>query len=410
MNEHNASPVSLTPQAYQDIRALCDRATERRTETVFYLVGRRLADRIEVTAAVRPGNPVEGIAHTSPDLQTAPSVLRPYVDQGLSILGEGHRHNGLIGPSGGDHRTLRDKAPRGYLCLVASTTTQEPTPVLTAHSINETDTLLEHPVAIQDEEYHASIPASRQAVKVIQFGAGSGGCLVALHATKLGIKELTLVDHDRLEDRNLERHLSARRDIGDYKTKSLARFLRARTTTKITTLQEEITPGRRDRLRGLVQAHDYVLNCTGHPIISNLLSETGKEAQRTVLHAGVFARGTGGFVFRQTTEGACYACLFPLTRRTTNETTETLDQLEEHYGFTREELHAQAGLWTDVSTISTLHAKILAETLKRDPTPDDHNLWVIDNRRITITSLTLRQHATCPTCNPPNATTQEEAS
>ncbi|MGH2912069.1 MAG: HesA/MoeB/ThiF family protein [Solirubrobacteraceae bacterium] len=410
----NPVPIVRVPHTtYAALQRICAQAHDRGTETHFYLLGERTPDTITILEVVRAGTPIEHAAFTQPDYEAAPEALAPYLRDGHTQLGEGHLHpDDLLGPSSGDRRTLRsidrERFP-GYVCLVA-TYMHKNGLALTAHSVTLNGDLQEHAVHVLPDEhvtshlfYNPLVPAHRSNIAIAIFGLGSGGCHVALQLSKHNPRAITLVDNDRFEERNIQRHLADRRSIGHHKTAWMKRFLQQRgTTTTIKTSNRQVNPQNRAWLDKTIASHDLIVNATGHPVASNLISEAARRVNRTVLHAGAFPKGKGGFVFRQLGDATapCYACLFHLTKQTTNDNAETLDQLTRDYGFTPEELAGHIGLWTDVTMISTLHAKIILETLKRDPTPKDANLWIVDNHHLTITHYRGAQDPNCTTCHP----------
>jgi hypothetical protein len=127
-------------------------------------------------------------------------------------------------------------------------------------------------------------------------------------------------------------------------------------------------------------------------VVSNRLSSLARQAQRPVVHAGVFPRGSGGFVFLDTPGAACYACLFALHLDATAEDEDTMRTLKEQYGLTEDQLNAQLGLWADVHLVASLHVKVLLEHLKGTTTS---NLYLIDNERLTITDHHIAPRSTC---------------
>lgn len=378
-------------------------AAARGTETHAYLLGRRTPQENIITTVLRAGTPVEHAAMTQPDYAAAALAMRPYLARGDVLLGEVHRHpTGYRGPSPGDRRMLlgipADKFP-GYLCMVVTDMTDEQ-PVITAHSV-ENGEIVEHQVRVIENAYPVLLPTTSNGAKVLSIGAGSGAAASAPQVAKLPIGAMTIVDHDRFEERNLQRHVADRRAIGKSKAKYLARFLRARSQAHITSVDLEITPANVGQLDRLVAAHTFTINNTGHPPTSILISQSSVRVGKVCIHVGAFARGSGGFVFLQAPDGPCYECLYDLQRNQASDDPKTLDALAQQYGYTEEELHAHIGLWTDVNLIASVQAKVVLEFLKHGQLTN--NLWVIDNDRLTITARRVQRHAECTTCQPTEA-------
>ncbi len=321
-------------------------------------------------------------------------------------MGEAHVHFNLSGPSSGDLGTLRRVAIEddwpGFLCIVANITSADAPASLTCHSVDREGIVYRHDLDVIDEpeEYQPLIPTDRRGVKYLQLGLGSGGCLVAHQSALWGIEQLRFVDHDTLEKHNAARHLASRRDAGKKKTKWLSSFLAPRTTSTIRTHARQITPQNRPWLDRLIEQHDLVGECTGHPVTREIVSEACKQLGKPVVFAGVFAKASGGYVFVQhpEREAACNRCLFKLTRHSANDDTQTIEGLTRDYGFTPEQLNAQIGLFTDVSMTAILQAKILLDLIKGVDHPT--NLYLIDNQALTLRKAFVKQSSTCSLCHP----------
>lgn len=388
--------VSFLRPALTVLLTLCREAEARGTETHAYFLGWRSLEECIVNTVLRAGSPIEQAALTRPDYAASAVAMQPYLDRGEILLGEAHRHAGLIGPSAGDRATLLSIPAQfeHYLAVVVTTFGDERKPVITAHTA-EDGVIVEHEVRTAENAYLAHLPAP--SLRVLHIGAGSGGCLVATQACKLPLRHLTILDGDDAEERNLARHLLTSKAVGKSKARMLAQYLRPRARMPITSIHRTVTPASRSRIAQLVSDHDLIINATGHPPTSILLSEICAQLRRPCIHAGVFARGSGGFVFTQTPDGPCYACLYDLQRQQTTEDADTLDALTRQYGYTEADLQAHLGLWADVNLIASVQAKAILEFLKRGDDPRRPNLYLINNDTLAITSRRVQPHPAC-TC------------
>lgn len=376
--------------------SFCREADARGTETQMYLLGRRSARELIVTTVLRAGVPVERAAMTQADYGASAVAMQPYLDRGETLLGEAHAHLGLIGASAGDRRTLlsipADRFPQ-YLCVVVAMFRDERAPVVTAHSVLR-GCVVDHDVRTIENAYPVLLPQTPQ--RALLVGAGSGAAAMAPQLAKLPLA-LTIVDHDRFEARNLERHLATRRSLGRKKAKYLAAYLRPRSAFPVRSVDLEVTPATRGRLRRLIARHDFVINATGHPPTSIILSELCAALQKVCIHAGVFARGHGGMVLLQRPGSACYLCLYDLQQQQATEDAATLALLAQQYGYSEADLQAHTGLWSDVATVATLQGKLVADYLKYGPRPTTPNLYVVDNDQLSIRSRSVQPQPDC-TC------------
>jgi molybdopterin/thiamine biosynthesis adenylyltransferase len=398
----------LTQQAKEQLIAIAQDASKRNTETTAHLLGYHNKDGIGVITRVeRIGKPTEHARMTRPDRSTVGTRLDPLIPQGYRILGEAHRHWNLIGLSDGDIATLQSLDPNifpGYRCLVVTTFNNEQEPVMECQALNRDGTITEHDLLITDERdpfvYQPYLPPNTSAKTVVQFGAGSGGGLLAVQLGKPGLERLVIVDPDTVEARNLDRHVLGRHSVGRNKARALRDLLRERTTTKVYDINLTVSPQSRGQLDRLVMEADLLVNATGHPVASSILCSVAREHQIPIIHAGVYAQGAGGFVFYQDPRSSepCYDCIFQHTRRSRPDDNATIEALTRNYGFTPEQLDHQLGLFGDVNVIAAIHAKIVIEALKGQAF--DNNLWVIDNHHLGINATLVRQDPTCTTCHP----------
>lgn len=392
------SAVEFTREAYQEWLERCQQARERGTETHAYLLGRRSLAEVIITVVLCVGHVIEEAIMMRPDYGGSAVAMRPYLDAGFVVLGEVHKHpDNMPGPSSGDRRMLLDIPSDvfpGYLCMVTSLVDGEP--VTTAHSVQD-GAIIEHPVRVIDNAYPALLPTSIKDARVLQLGAGSGASLTPLQLAKLGVQEIMIIDHDHDEDRNLRRHLATRSAIGKSKAKYQRNFLKDRSTSRIRARDFEISAKTVDQLEAEIARHTLVVNGTGHPVASVLISRSCARHAKPVIRAGAFARGSGGFVFIQVPGGACYECLYGLKLQNVSEDKETMETLTKQYGYSEEELHAQLGLWADVNTIASIQSKVIVEYLKYGRLHD--NLYLVDNHQLTITKRFVQQRNDCTVCN-----------
>lgn len=115
-----------------------------------------------------------------------------------------------------------------------------------------------------------------------------GGCTLLHHEALFGVAEITILEPDSFEERNALRHLVDRRAAkkGISKARWAKSFFSARTTAKLRIVTRQIKPQTLPWLLRLVHRHDLVIDCTGHPIARQLLSEACREARKPLICAG----------------------------------------------------------------------------------------------------------------------------
>lgn len=384
--------VRIAASVFATLLRLFAAAVARGVEMHAYAVGSRARDMARVEAFVSVPAARASAAIVQPDYGEAGRALEPYLADGLHVLGEVHSHLSFVGPSSGDIRTLHEisDAFPGYLCLVIAP--GRDAPVITAHSVINS-ALKEH--AVITEEYLLLDRGTVATKQLFVIGAGSGTAAALPQLLKFGFAVITIADEDILEERNIDRHLADRAAIGTPKVASVDAFAAGRTTSRIRTLQLALRDATVGRFEREIVQHDVIFNGTGHPLASRRLSHLAQKHRKPVVHAGVFPRGSGGFVFLDTPEGPCYSCLFDLHLDATADDAETMQTLTLQYGLTEAQLSAQLGLWPDVNMIASLHVKVLLEYLKGT---NRHNLYLVDNEHLTIERRTIARRSTC-ICN-----------
>ena len=138
------------------------------------------------------------------------------------------------------------------------------------------------------ETWGAGVQQGIQNLHVGVVGLGSVGSIVAEALARIGISEITLVDHDKIEEHNLDRLLFAeRRHIGELKVAFVKKFLaRHSTATKV---RIHTFPVRIE----CEAAYDAVLNCdvlfscVDRPIARDVLNFVAMCSCIPVIDAGI---------------------------------------------------------------------------------------------------------------------------
>lgn len=373
------APIRITTEVQRTIQEGARTAAERGRETCFLLFAR---DGV-IVDAVRAGEPVEHAAMTRPDFAASDAIVQEKHEQGRQHVGQAHSHLRYPGASSGDIATLREIDRPGYVCIVANVTGDAPV-ALTGHTVdadgNEYSHLIE--VVEQRPEYDPFIPPERRDMSCLQIGLGSGGSEVASQSAHWGLRRVGYLDFESLEPHNALRHRATKHQAkkGIKKTTWVRGYVTPRTTSEVVTYDREISPSNREWLRERLAEYDFIAECTGHPIVRQIVSEECRAAGKPLVMAGVFERAKGGYVFVQqaASDAACNQCLFKLTRHSRSDDHETIEHLTRDYGFTPEQLERQLGLFTDVSLTAVLQAKVLLDLIRGTEHPE--NLYLIDNK------------------------------
>ena len=123
---------------------------------------------------------------------------------------------------------------------------------------------------------------------VVLVGAGALGSHVALFARNWA-NSLLVVDHDRVEAKNVLAQVHTRMGLGANKAVSLQRTLQGLFGARVGVAPHRFT---RDNAKILVQGAALVLDCTDNIEARTLISEAAGQAGIPCLHGAVSADGT----------------------------------------------------------------------------------------------------------------------
>jgi molybdopterin/thiamine biosynthesis adenylyltransferase len=145
------------------------------------------------------------------------------------------------------------------------------------------------------------------------IGCGSIGGYVFSNLIKSGCKNITLIDHDKLESENIYRHLLGRDYIGDYKVEALRKFgERSLPGLKIKTVAEKIQDAIDDS--GIdFNDYDYVIAATGNSILNMWINDyiITNKINTPVFYIWNETLDIGSHVaVIQFDKAGCYECIF----------------------------------------------------------------------------------------------------
>lgn len=151
--------------------------------------------------------------------------------------------------------------------------------------------------------------AQLEECRVALVGVGSIGSMAAESLAIAGIGQLALVDHDRLEQRNLARHRLTDRDLGRFKVHAMGDFLESRNlATRIEPYAINIITDT-DVLRAVVEISDIVV-CTADGVAARrVANHVARRAGKPLVLAAVLEDGAFGEVIRVRERTGCLYCL-----------------------------------------------------------------------------------------------------
>ncbi len=149
---------------------------------------------------------------------------------------------------------------------------------------------------------------------VVVCGAGALGANVTESLARMGYGQLTVIDRDRIEERNLSTQPYGRRDVGAYKARALANAIYRAVGVEVAFKAVELEPANLDRF--LADAW-LVVDCFDNGASRGALTDWAARHQVACVHAGL-ADGYGEVVwneeYRVPSRGRDDMCDYPLTR------------------------------------------------------------------------------------------------
>ena len=144
---------------------------------------------------------------------------------------------------------------------------------------------------------------------VLVIGAGGIGSSALLYLAGAGIGHITIVDHDVIDVTNLHRQVIHTTFSGGNKAESArATMLALNPTLQIDAITNPVSV---ENVLQLVQGANIVLDCTDNAPTRHLLNAACVYTSTPLISGS--AIGTDGSITTYTTDGCCYACMYPKT-------------------------------------------------------------------------------------------------
>jgi molybdopterin/thiamine biosynthesis adenylyltransferase len=140
-------------------------------------------------------------------------------------------------------------------------------------------------------------------------GVGSIGSAIADALARNGVGHLNLVDHDRLEQRNLSRHRLTDRDLGRYKVDAMKDHLQAQDGAPAVEAHRVDIITDTDILRPMVANSDIVVCAADGVAARRVCNHVARRARRPLVLAAVLEDGAFGEIIRVRSRTGCLFCL-----------------------------------------------------------------------------------------------------
>jgi len=146
--------------------------------------------------------------------------------------------------------------------------------------------------------------------KVLIVGMGGLGCPVALYLSNLGIKNIGIIDHDKVNFSNLNRQiLFNAKDIGKFKVIQAKKFLlKVNKQIKINVYKEKII---RKNIQNILNKYDIICDCSDNFNTRYLLNDFCLKNKKILISAAISKFEAHIFNFNFTKNIPCYRCFMP---------------------------------------------------------------------------------------------------
>lgn len=227
-------------------------------------------------------------------------------------------------------------------------------------------------------------------------GLGSGGSVITKYLSLTGIGRIILADNDDLELVNVVRHEGTIKDIGKPKTKICKKIVESHNPFVLVETYDIDVLKERKVLAELVAKSDLLVASSGNAKVNNLLNAIALEKKVPVVYGGIFAGAKGGYILPVVPEKTpCFNCLFDLASKSYHVDKDAVAA----YNIPEDELHAQQGLWIDISIPALMATKIALMIIQgQTEFLQDYNFLLYKNP-FEMQRLKLERRQDCVVCN-----------
>jgi molybdopterin/thiamine biosynthesis adenylyltransferase len=203
--------------------------------------------------------------------------------------------------------------------------------------------------------------------RVAVVGLGSGGGLIALELAKTGVSGFVLIDHDRLEPKNIARHVCGISDLGRFKTRAMRDMILDRNPLANIVLSEsECTLENRADVEQLIAGCDVILCCTDNRESRLLINAISLALGVPAIYGGTFRRAYGGQVIRVTPRRTiCYQCFIDLLPAVAADREIETEEQAAAIAYSDRVVPVEPGLASDIAPVSLFCVKLAILELLR---------------------------------------------
>ncbi len=214
--------------------------------------------------------------------------------------------------------------------------------------------------------------------RVLVIGAGGLGCPVAMYLSAAGVGTLVIVDHDDVDESNLQRQIAHTiRDLGKPKVFSVTESLHAQNPdTRVMAIARKLSE---PELLEEAGAADVVVDCTDNFQSRHAINEACIRTG-TLLVSGAAIGFSGQVAIFGLSDGPCYHCLYP----------DTDDQ---------QPTCSESGILSPVTgVIGSIQATETIKLLTNIGQSLSGRLMLFDALSMTWQTLNLSRNANCSVC------------
>lgn len=215
--------------------------------------------------------------------------------------------------------------------------------------------------------------------KILIVGMGGLGCPVSQILARAGVGHMCLIDHDVIDDSNLQRQtLFTKDDIGKPKSEVAKIALQQQNhLINITNKVIKITDENIDEIFN--ERFDLVIDCTDNFAIRDLLNKTCIRHDIPLLSNSAIAEMGQIAIFEK--HAGCYQCVFGSDKGD-------------------DRTCANSGvLASTVSVIGSMTAQIALDFLGRGQNPIKSQLLLWQGRTMSLRKLNFHKNPQCPICS-----------